>query len=205
MRLLQLIAAFAVFLPWAVAPSSGPSVVGWNDLVPTGEKCAWLDGDDLAMECQSAAYISQPYALDRPITVSVEVRGNADDRLWVGLALDSDVVADNRYAEAAIVDRIAPYWTTSGPQAAQLSTPADRCCETYGAVNPAEWHTLTVHYAAGRAAYTIKGPEGTFGSSVGVDLGPAAVVWLGCVAVDPGETHPTAKTRCWWRNLRVEQ
>lgn len=165
------------------------------------EPCATAQGDTLIMRCQSTGLVSnREYTGRLRVSVQVRVTPADDGRFWAGLALNGDVAADDLYAQAAITQGIAPYWTTLEPWGVQLSTPADRCCDWLTPVDLAEWHTLTVDYdGRGRATISVNGHT----VPVAIDLGTAYRVELLCVAVDPGESLRGAYATCEWRDLTV--
>lgn len=175
------------------------SLADWQ---PITEQCATVQGDTLIMECQSAGLASaQHYA--GSIHVSIEVQAQAvgaTPNYWAGLALNSDVVADDRYAEVALTQGIAPFEGLNAPSAVLLSTTgASNCCQVAGAIDPSVWHTLAIDYSAGKATYTVDGVS----RSVRVKLGSSYQIELLCVAVSPGTSVPGALTRCQWRHLKV--
>lgn len=165
------------------------------------EPCATIAGDTLIMRCQSTGLVlNREYTGRLRVSAQVRVTPADDGRFWAGLALNGDVAGDDLYAQAALTQGIAPYWTTDSPWGVQLSTPADRCCDWLVPVDLAEWHTLTVEYD-GRGHATI-GVDGHT-VPVAINLGAAYRIELLCVAVDPGESVPGAQATCEWRDLTV--
>lgn len=167
---------------------------------PITQSCSTVQGDTLIMECESAGLASvQRYS--GAVRGSVEVQAQAigtTPNYWAGLALNSDVVGDGRYAEVALTRGIEPF--DGGPAAVALSTTSKAdCCLTMQTIDPALWHTLSVDYANGRATYTVDGKS----TSVRVKLGSSYHVELLCVAVNPGTHIDGALSRCNWRNLSV--
>lgn len=181
-----------LFLPLILAPFGQ-----WQALEP----CVHPAPAAIVMHCESGGYYGPAMELERGVRVSVDVRATAaaDGRFWAGLALNSDIRADDRYAEVAIERRIAPYWDDARAYGVHLSTPADQCCDRMLEAHDG-WHHLEIVYQAGRADYTIDGTR----RSVGIDLGAAASVELLCVAVDPGESKPGSRATCEFRELVVE-
>jgi len=178
-----------LFLPLIIAN-------GWTALEP----CVEQRGTAIVMECESGGYYGPPMDVRSGVHIEVDVQATpaADGRFWCGLALNHDVAADNRYAEVAIEQGIAPYWDDDRAYGVQLSTPADRCCDRLLPVEDG-WHHLSIAYRPGRAEYQIDGVS----ASVAVNLGATASVELLAVAVDPGESKPGNRARCEWRNLEI--
>jgi hypothetical protein len=186
---------------WIALLLSAPtwSLADWQSIT---QQCSTIQGDVLVMECQSAGLVSnQRYT--GAIHVSVEVLAGpigTTERYWAGLALNSNVAADNQYAQIALSRGIEPFNDLSTPSAVLLSTTGkSSCCQVVQPVDPAVWHTLTLDYTSGRATYTVDGVART----VKVNLGHSSQVELLCVAVNPGESMPGALTRCQWRNLQI--
>lgn len=192
MLLYRLFLAFILTAPaWSFA-----------DWQPVTEQCSAIQGDVLVMECQSAGLASaQRYS--GTIHVSVEVQAGpigSTPNYWAGLALNSNVSADDSYAQIALARGIEPFDGLETPSAVLLSTTGrSSCCQIVQPIDPAAWHTLAIDYANGRATYAIDGASRT----VKVSLGRSYQIELLCVAVDPGTSAPGALTRCNWRNLQI--
>jgi len=173
-----------------------------SDWQPVTEQCSTVAGDTLVMECQSAGLASvQRYT--GAVHVSVDVQAQAvgsTPNYWAGLALNSNVKADDQYAQVALAQGIAPFDDLAQPSAVLLATTGKAsCCQVVGVIDPAAWHTLSIDYANGRATSTIDGIRRT----VKISLGRSYQVELLCVAVSPGTSVPGARTRCQWRNLVI--
>ena len=179
-----------VFLPLLLASS-------WQALEP----CVQHTPSAIVMHCESGGYYGPPFDLWRGVRLSVDVKMTpADDsRGWAGLALNADIRADDRYAEVAVEQGIAPYWGDTQVYGVHLSTPADRCCDRMLEADDG-WHHLEIVYRPGRADYAIDGAR----TSVAIELGARASVELLCVATDPGESKPGARATCEFANLVIE-
>jgi len=191
---------FILFLPLVCAPA-------WDlrEWQPITQQCAAIAGDTLIMECQSAGLITkQWYDAQQPIHVAVDVQagpavGSTTPRYWSGIALNANVAADDRYAEAAVMQGIAPWEDSTEPFGVMLATPADTCCDVLVNAATEDWHHLAVDYAGGLAVITIDGVR----RSTKVALEDKVQVELLCVAVNPGESKPGALSRCQFRNLVI--
>lgn len=166
------------------------------------EQCSSVELDVLIMECQSTGLVSnQRYS--GAIHVSVEVQAEpmgTVQNYWAGLALNSDIIADDQYAQIALMQGIEPFNSTNTPSAVVLSTTGkEDCCQVVRGIDQKLWHTLSIDYAKNSALYTIDG----ISKSVHVNLGNAYQIELLCVAVNPGTSVPGALTKCKWRNLQI--
>lgn len=186
-----------LFLALICAVSLAPA---WNlsDWQPVTQQCSRIDADVLRMHCTSAGLASvRRYDLTGGLDVSVEVQASALGRYWAGLALNADVAADNRYAEAAITRGITPFDDLAAPSGVMLADSASTCCVDLGPVD-AGWHTLRVQYRNGRAVVSVDGTA----ARTRIDLGADAQIELLCVAVNPGESGGDTAD-CQFRNLRI--
>ena len=192
---------YRLLIPLVLALAAPAPAWNLDDWYLWAEPCATVEGDTLVMRCQSTGLVSnQEYSGRTSVSVRVRVTPAEDGRFWAGLALNSDVPADNWYTQAAMTHGIAPFWDSPGPYAVTLSDGGgkDHCCDWMGAVDIAEWHTLTVDYdGKGKAVLRVDGYEAT----TRIDLGSAFRVELLCVAVDPGESRLGAYATCEWRDL----
>lgn len=176
----------AFYLPLMLAASL------WT---PYGESC----GQPAAMRCTSAGLVSEPQSGAISVRATVRVGPADDGRFWAGLALNADLHADNRYAQAAITQGIAPYWDQQA-SGVTLADGADRCCTVLGSIDPAQPHSLSVAYdGRGRATMCVDGVCDT----VKIDLGASYVVELLCVGVDPGESGSNP-VDCAYTDIAIE-
>jgi len=187
-----------LFLPLFVIAALLP---GWQHV---GGACSADTGAAIVQACESGGYYGPPIDLAGGVHVEADVLATpaADGRFWAGMALNADIAADNRYAEVAIEQGIAPFWGDMQPYGVQLTTTwGDDCCERLTPIDVGAWHHLSIDYAPGQAIYIIDGVQ----RAARIDLGPRASVELLCVAVDPGESRPGNVATCEWRNMEIRQ
>lgn len=160
------------------------------------EQCAHGEESIVVMECQSTGLIS-PQSYITPILVEVSMRGapaksSSTDTFWVGIALNSDIAADNKYAEIAITRGIAPYHEYHDIVIAHLTTPP-YSTHVFTSTEANTWHKVRIEYRNDVARYFV---DDILYKTIEVYLDKTTRVELLCVAVNPGETIKGALSHC---------
>ena len=154
------------------------------------------------MKCISTGLITL-HDFSPPIHVSVNVSARSmtdDPRFWAGLALNSNVIADDTYAQIAITQGIEPYVGVHTPHIVHLTTPTDlQCCDLLTEAAPATQYALSLSYDGTTAVYTV----GNIKKSVKVKLDDPFFIEVLCVAVNPGELNNTSVAHSEFTDLIV--
>lgn len=172
---------------------------------PITQECSQHNSGMIVMECESAGLLSQTYELNKPIIIEANVSGkpaenSTTDLFWAGLALNSDVVADDQYAQLAITKGIAPFTGWKNVWVVQLTGSGDPWKHNLFQTHAGVVHHLKIHYFNGVAGYYI---DGVLYQTVKVDLGDNASVELLCVAVDPSTHIEGSQAYCKFSGVRV--
>lgn len=171
------------------------------------EDCSTVIENTLIMECVSTGLLYKtPLDTSKRIEVSVEVKVRAaikssTNRYWVGLALNSNVISDTNYVEAAITNNIVPYEYNT-PVAALLADSGNPCCISTENISNVwdTWHILKIIYENNTARVIID--EHIFITAI--QLQNPTTLELLCVGTNPGEAGNTSIAECHFRNLSIQ-
>lgn len=179
-----------VFIPYILAASF------WSAY---GERCATIAPDQVAMHCTSAALLGPTQAGPGWLSAEVWMQPAADGAGYAAIVLNGDVTADNRYASAAIAQRLDPFTHLLDPWGVLLAQMPDYTVGYELTPAPAGWHQLSVAYdGQGAAEACVDGAC----ERVAVDFGTYQPSLL-CAGVSPN-TPGTNPATCLFRNVVMQ-
>lgn len=179
-----------VFLPYILAASL------W---APLGERCATIAPDQVAMRCTSAALFGPAQSGPGSIAAEVWMAPAADGAGYAAIVLNGDPAADNRYASAAIAQRLDPFTHLLDPWGVLLAQMPDYAVGYELTPAPAGWHQLSVAYDdQGAAEACVDGHC----ERVAVRLGTYQYSLL-CAGVPP-DTPGVNPATCLFRNVVMQ-